>query len=145
MGELCQLAHPPSPLPQQPTSWPPCPTLIRIPLLSHYLQSHPDQEFASFVLQELTDGFRMCCFSQPLGLGSFTRNHPSSLANSQVISHYLWDEVAGDRMVTLLDAEVQGMIHYSPIGLVPKGRGTGQRRMIVDLSYPRNRSVSHGI
>ena len=32
-----------------------------------------------------------------------------------------------------------------PTGLVPKGRGIGQWRMIVDLSYPYNRSVNDGI
>ena len=145
MGELRQLAHPPSSLPQRPISWPPCPTPIRIPLLSHYLQSHPDQEFAGFVLRGLTDGFHVGCFSQSSGLCSSSRNHPSSLANSQVIARYIREEVAGGRMVGPLDAEVQGMIHCSPIGLVPKGRGTGQWRMIVDLSYPSDRSVNDGI
>ena len=45
-------------------------------------------------------------------------------------------------MVGSLEAEVQHMIHCNPIGLVPKGRGTGQWRMIVDLSYPYDRSVN---
>ena len=28
------------------------------------------------------------------------------------------------------------LIHCSPVGLVPKGRGTGRWRMIIDLSSP---------
>ena len=145
MQELCQLAHPPVSVPHRPISWPHCPTPIRIPLLSHFLQSHPDQEFTRFVLRGLSDGFHVGCFSQPAGLRSSSRNHPSSLANSQVISRYITEEVAGGRMVGPLKEDVQGMIHCSPIGLVPKGRGTGQWRMIVDLSYPCDRGVNDGI
>ena len=48
-------------------------------------------------------------------------------------------------MVDPLEAKVQRMIYCSPIGLVPKGRGTGQWRMIVDLSYPYDRSVNDRI
>ena len=36
-------------------------------------------------------------------------------------------------------------MHVSPIGLVPKGHGGNAWRMIVDLSYPRGRSVNNFI
>ena len=105
MWELRHFAQPPSELPPRPIVWPPCPTTLTIPLLSHYLQSHPDQEFSGFVLRGLSEGFHIGCFSQPLCLRSSSRNHPSSLVNSQVISQYIKKEVAGGRMVGLLGGQ----------------------------------------
>ena len=77
------------------------------------------------MLRGLSEVFHIGYFSQPLCLHSSSRIHPSSLVNSQVISQYIKKEVAGNRMVGQLEAEVQRMIHCSPIGLVPKGKGTG--------------------
>ena len=149
MQELHQVTQPPSALPPCPITWPPCPATLPDPpwisWLSHYLQSHLDQEFTGFVLWALSKGFPISCFSQPSCLCSSSRNHRSSLVNSQVISEYIKEEVAGGLMVGPLEAKVQHMIHCSPIGLVPKGRGTGQWRLIADLSYPYDRSVNDGI
>ena len=145
MEDLRSLDHPPTSCPLQPILWPPCPTPIRVPLLACYLRSHPDQEFAGFVLRGLVEGFHVGYLSHQAALRSSSRNHPSSLANSRVISCYIQDEVAGGRMAGPLSAQVVEMVHCSPTGLVPKGRGTGQWRMIVDLSYPTHGSVNDGI
>ena len=83
--------------------------------------------------------------SQGTGLRSSSKNHPSSLANPQVIRDYIGGEVSTGRMVGPLDRHSRRAVQCSPIGLVPKGRNTGQWRMIVDLSYPEGRSVNDGI
>ena len=90
-------------------------------------------------------GFHVGYSSQGAGLRSSSRNHPSSLANSQVILSYIHDEVTASQMVGPLAVQMRDVVHCSPIGLVPKGRGSGLWRMIVDLSYPEGRSVNDGI
>ena len=78
-------------------------------------------------------------------LRSSGRNHPSSLANCEVISMYIQEEVLAGRIVGPLAPCVHNWIHCSLIGLVPKGRGTGWWRMIVDLSCPEGTSINDGI
>ena len=145
MHSLQLLAHPPSPQPPHPISWPLCTTPIHTALLAHYLQRHPDQDFVVFILQGLVRGFHVGYCSQGRGLRSSSRNHPSSLANTQVIRDYIQEEVSAGRMVGPLASQAISGVHCSPIGLVPKGRNTGQWRMIVDLSCPDGRSVNDGI
>ncbi len=58
------------------------------------------------------------------------------------VAQYISEEGAAGRIVGPLGL---AGIHCSPIGLVPKGGGTGKWRMIVDLSYPAGRSVNDGI
>ncbi len=78
-------------------------------------------------------------------LRSVSRNHPSSLANAEVVSSYIQEEQSARRIVGPVTGQIHQWIHCSPIGLVPKGRGTGQWRMIVDLSYPSHASVNDWI
>ena len=135
MASLRRLSMPPSH--QSPlTNWPPCPTPICIPLLAYYLRYHPDQEYVSFILQGLQVGFHVGFAGAQISLRSSSRNHPSSLANPQAIRNFIHEETSAGRMVGPLNLPLEGLIHCSPIGLVPKGRGTGQWRMIVDLSHP---------
>ena len=136
--------HPPT-HPPVTIDWPPCPTPIQIPALAHFLRYHPDQEFVRFILQGLSDGFHIGFSCQGGGLRSTSKNPPSSLANPGVITSYIQDEIVAGQIVGPLAIQVHEWVHCSPIGLVPKSRGTGQWRMIVDLSYPASRSVNDEI
>ena len=134
--------------PQPPllAPWPVCPSPIRVVTLAWYLQSHPDQQFANFIIRGLSNGFRVgFAASQLRGLGSASRNHPSTAQCPGAISRYISEERAAGRMVGPLPESTAAYVHCSPIGLVPKGRDTGKWRMIVDLSYPQSRSVNEGI
>ena len=122
-------------------SWPSCYTQIQIHQLAYHLRDHPDQEFATFVLQGLSHGFHIGFSCTSTRLHSAVRNHPSAMTN-QVIANFISEETAAGRMVGPLPALVAWC---SPVGLVPKGRGTGRWQMIVDLSYPQGRSVNDGI
>ncbi len=126
--------------------WPHCPTPIRLAALAGFLQSHPDQQFADFILRGLTTGFRVG-FSTDRGraLGTTSRNHPSTAECPGAISRYIAEECTAGRMVGPLPDSIASHIHCSPIGLVPKGRNSGKWRMIVDLSHPSLRSVNDGI
>ena len=91
------------------------------------------------------EGFHVGYQAPETGLRSSVHNHPSSLANRQVVANYVAQEVAAGSMVGPLTGATGRVVHCSPVGLVPKGRGTGQWRMIVDLSHPFGRSVNDGI
>ncbi len=140
-----QLSQPQSA--QQPTAtdWPPCPTPVNVSVLSRYLATHPDRQFTHFILQGLLYGFRMGFGMPPSGLRSTSRNHPSSLANEQVVSSYIAEEVTLGRMVGPITPRLHHHLHVSPIGLVPKGRDSGRWQMIVDLSSPGGHSTNDGI
>lgn len=90
-------------------------------------------------------GFHVGYLAQGSRLQSSSRNHPSSLANSQVVQSYIRGEVLASQMVGPLPQGSVQAVHCSLVGLVPKARGSGQWRMIVDLSYPSGRSINDGI
>ena len=75
-------------------------------------------------------------------LRSAYSNHQSSLANAGVVASYIQEDQNAGRIVDPVTGQMRQSIHCSPIGLVPKGRGTGQWRMIVD---PSHASVNDGI
>ena len=143
MTALQQLSNGPSQ--QAPSPWPPCPTPVRSTVLSRYLASHPDQQFARYIIQGITHGFRIGFNIPSSQLRSSSRNHPSSLVNERVVSTYIAEEVTFGRMVGPVSPPLYPNLHISPIGLVPKGRDSGQWRMIVDLSFPEGHSVNDGI
>ena len=144
MPQLSELDHPPPPL-SHPIQWPNCPSPVHAQRLAYLLRFHPDREFTSFVLRGLVEGFHLGYMPQQSRLRSSHRNYPSSLANPQVVLQYVQGELASGRMVGPLHSGLLGLTHCSPIGLVPKGRGTDQWRMIVDLSYPSGASVNDGV
>ena len=128
-----------------PLSWPRCPTPLRQEVFTHYLRSHPDCGFASYVTRGLQEGFRIGYARQGNRLRSVTRNHPSSLANGAVIDSHIAAELRAGRLVGPLTQAAQSVVHSSPVGLVPKGHATGKWRMIVDLSYPHGCSINDGV
>ena len=145
MQNLRLLDHPPVPHLNPPLSWPPCPTPIHLSRLSFYLRSHPDQEFARFILRGLEQGFHIGYSASTVPSRPSSTNHPSSAANRSITSAYVMQEVSAGRMVGPLAVQLRQQVHCSPIGLVPKGHNTGKWRMIVDLSHPPGRSVNDGI
>ena len=91
------------------------------------------------------EGFHVGYRHQGATQWSRGRNHPYTLANCGVISTYIQEEVLAGRIVGPLAPCIHNWIHCSPFGLVPKGRGTGWWRMIVDLSCPEGASTNDGI
>ena len=147
MANHRRLSHPPHPPPPNHLSWSTCASPIRTPMLAAYLCRHPDREFVSFIRHGLVQGFHVGynVMSSGARLRSRCRNHPSSLANAQVVRDCIGEEILAGRMVGPLCLAPHRSIHCCPIGLVPKGRGSGQWRMIVDLSYPEGHSVNDSI
>ena len=113
--------------------------------LRPFIDSHPDAAFASYILDGLSNGFRIGFDYRHSQLRTRGSNHPSALANGQVVDERIAAEVAAGRLRGPLHDHMTQMVHVSPIGLVPKSHQPNKFRMIVDLSHPTGGSVNEGI
>ena len=107
----------------------------------HYLQSHPDRDFAEFLRRGIRHGFKIG-FNRSSQLRSPKRNYESSVGNPGHAQRYISEEVAARR---LRQVPHDSLAHWSPIGLVPKDHQPGKFRLIIDLSSPCGASVNDGI
>ena len=125
---------------RQPVSWP----VYQSPIIMHnlvpFLRRHPDQEFARYIYDGFTHGFRIGFNWDRTRLRSRLRNHPSSSENPIVLRGNIHNEVAFGRMVGPLPMMWNSVVHCSPLGLVPKSQ-PGKWRTIVDLSCPSGGSI----
>ena len=119
-----------------PVSWPPCLSPSNLPGLWHFLCSHLDQCFAQYIYWGMSCGFQIGFRHDPVRLNSSLRNHPSSLANPDMVHTSIQAEVQAGRLVGPLPASWSAhVMHSNPLGLVPKAC-SNRWRMIVDLSSP---------
>lgn len=106
------------------------------------LATHPDQEFVSYILRGIEEGFR-------IGVSAEARQQCRSAGSNmptqkpEIVKEYLQQEVALGRMIRLDPTQVQG-VQISPIGLIPK-KTPNKWRLIVDLSSPKGASVNDAI
>ena len=128
-----------------PVQWPVCPTPVRLCNWEGFLQSHPNQGFASYIRTGLSAGFCIGFDHGGPGWLPSANNHPSAWANAQVIREYIAEEVQLGRLMGPLKKVILPWVKTSPISLVPKAHQVDKWRMIVDLSYPRDHSVNSGI
>ena len=116
-------------------------TPIRLDILTPYLVSHPDQVFAQYIFKGLRDGFRIGFNHTGTSLKSSSHNHPSTRDHPDIVTSHILDEIQSGRLRPLRSSQAQ----ISPIGLIPKPHVQNKWRLIVDLSFPRGRSVNDGI
>ena len=133
----------------QSMSLPPQLTVVSTPLVVHAweraLQCHPDQAFARYILNGLVRGFRIG-FNRKFPLQSAVANMGSALLHTKVVTDYLKKELSLGRM---LGSSPPGFstpeLHINRFGIIPKGHDTGRWRLIIDLSFPPERSVNDGV
>ena len=118
-------------------------TPLKVEAWTSRLRGHPDQRFAAYLLQGITEGFRIG-FRPGSPLVSAERNMPSAGEHAHVVSDYLREEVSKRRMLGPFSPEVMGQVHCSRFGVIPKSQ-PGKWRLITDLSHPSGRSVNDGI
>eukprot|EP00731_Ephydatia_muelleri_P013916 Em0007g1226a len=106
-------------------------------------RSHPDEQFAEYVVSSLRDGFWIG-FSYPRPCRSSIDNMHSAREHAQVVRDYLSNECAEGRIVGPLPLPGSKEIHVSRFGVTPKG-SSGKWRLIFDLSSPEGASVNDGI
>ena len=115
---------------------------LHIPQWSSLLYSHPDKEFASYILQGISAGFRIG-FNCSHTILSASSNLPSS--NTSVIQDYLEREVTLSRMWKFPSNYCIPNTQLSPLGVIPKKNKPGKWHLIMDLSSPHGTSVNDGI
>ena len=108
------------------------------------LQAHPDREFAEYILHGLEHGFRVG-FNYSHELSPAKCNMASAMEHSEVVEQYLRKECSAGRILGPLRREEVPGLHVSRIGVIPKGRASGNWRLITDLSFPEGASVNEGI
>lgn len=134
-----------TPLPGHHTlAWPVLLSPIHVAHIIPDLRQHPDSRFADYIIGGLSEGFRIG-FSRQTHLRCIPKNHPSSLANPEVVRDRISSELAAGRLIGPLQSSCLQHVQVSPIGLVPKAHSSTQWRMIVDLSFPSGSSVNDGI
>ena len=115
---------------------------IHTPLVIHewrrQLLTHPDSMFQQYILEGLTNGFRIGFNYQALSPRSVQANNMQSASrNAAVIEERLQTEISLGRVVGPLPLEKYTFVHVSRFGVIPKNHQLGKWRMIVDLSHPK--------
>ena len=121
---------------------------VRTPLVwakwARYLEAHPDQDYAAYIVQGLQEGFRIGFDHQRHNCRKAKQNMVSAREKPEVVREYLGKECAEGRVLGPLDPDQYPGVHVSRFGVIPKG-STGKWRLIVDLSAPEGHSVNDGI
>ena len=106
------------------------------------LESHPDREFAEYVINGVKNGFRIGYAQEKRK--SATSNLLSAMVHPEVVAKYLEGEIEVARLVGPFQRGSLPQVHCSPFGVIPK-KGQDSWRLIVDLSSPRGSSINDGI
>jgi len=108
------------------------------------LASHPDQQFAAYMLNGIKHGFRVS-YDYSHNLSSSAGYMASAVDHPEAVSDCLQQEKLLNRMVFIPGLErPANQCHSSPWGMIPKKSNPGKRRLIADLSSPHNTSVNDG-
>lgn len=119
--------------PLQPDAW------------AEALIGHPDQALARYIVNGLRRGFRIG-FQRGSPLRSSHHNMESTRLHPEVIDDYIRKECSLGRMLgPFEDISVLPPLQVSKFGVIPKGHGTNEWRLITDLSSPHGTSVNDGI
>lgn len=141
-NELLSLATAVAP---QPRTWPRYSSPVRVELLHPFVAAHPDQAYATYIADGLSNGFRIGFNHRQAPLRSRRRNHPSCQSNPRVVSERILSELSKGRLLGPIAPHLLPNVHVSPMGLIPKPHQPNKFRLIVDLSCPAHESVNDGI
>ena len=138
--DLLHLATTSSRAPYQ--SWQLYRSPIRLDLMAPFLNSHPDQAFASYIHMGLLMGFRIGNTQDRAQIRCRHTNHPSALNNKTVVDDRIAAELTAGRQ---LGPHLTPFVHTNPLGLVPKPHQSNKWRLICDLLSLIHNSVNDGI
>ena len=104
---------------------------------------YPDREFCQYLIDGLTDGFRIGFNYTSHRCQAAKCNMLSAVQNPGIVEQYLKKECELGCVVGPL---VAGSIplHINRFGVIPKPHQPGKWRLIVDLSHPAGHSVNDG-
>ena len=108
------------------------------------LVNHPDQRFASFIVEGIRQGFRVGFDYSVKYVGDrFPPNMHSASSHPEPIDQYVKEELQAGRLLRVPRGTTG--IHVSRFGVIPKPHRPGTWRLITDLSSPRGQSVNDGV
>ena len=97
------------------------------------------------VLQGISEGFRIGYSYGNSVLTSAKQNLQGAVMHPDVVEDYLQTEIRLGRLVGPFPPHAVPNIHISRFGVIPKSHQMNKWRLIVDLSFPTDRSVNDGI
>ena len=106
-----------------------------------HLRSHPDRDYAEYLICGLRDGFRIGFDYQGHKYRSSRENMRSAVERPEVVREYIEKEGIAGRLLGPLDPALFPEVHTSRSGVIPKS-DPGSWRLIVDLSAPEGASVN---
>ena len=105
---------------------------------------HPDQEYASYLLDGIANGFQIGFSHATHACTPAKHNHPSANEHPSVILEGLANEVQKGRLICPLNPRDYPYAQISSLGAIPK-KHSNKWRLILDLSHPAGSSVNDGI
>ena len=110
------------------------------------LSCHPDQEYATFVVGRIQNGFRI---GYDYGMHSYkscSGNMASARQHPEPIRKYLASEMSEGCIIGTVDGDSIGTkLQISRFGVIPKPHQPGKWRLITDLSSPEGSSINNRI
>ena len=121
-------------------------TPLEVSAWRNFLTSHPHRDLVHFFLQGVVHGFRIGFnYGDYLLQISARKNLQSAGEHPEVIDRYLQKEMDEQRVVGPFSRAMVPGLHVSRFGVIPKSHQSDSWRLIVDLSYPKGRSINDGI
>ncbi len=111
----------------------------------HLLQGYPLPAMTQFFLQGITAGFRLGFDYTQLDLKSAKRNLQSTYDHPEVVERYIHKEVLEHRVAGPFPPWLAPNMQVNRFGVIPKSHQPNKWRLIVDLSFPRGRSVNDSV
>ena len=109
------------------------------------LDTYPNRGLVDFFIQGITQGFRIGFSYDSQTLKMAKRNLEGALSHPDVVENYLQTEVSLRRLAGPFSSSSLPSCQISRFGVIPKNLQLRKWRLIVDLSYPKGRSVNDGI
>ena len=109
------------------------------------LISYPHRSLVHFFLQGIVRGFIVGYNSPSLALKSAKRNMNSASEHMEVITQYLASEMSKRWVAGPFPPCLVPNANVSRFGVIPKFHQPNKWRLIIDLSYPKGKSVNDGI
>jgi len=120
-------------------------THIRAELFRSNLLHHEDQQYTNWILQGLTKDFRIGFHRSGVVLASSQTNMLSAMNHKDVVISYLSNELQAGQIACVSPVERAQGVHISPFGVTPKKGKANCWRLILDLSFPDDKSMNDGI
>ena len=120
-------------------------TPLSLPTWTDMLATHPNQQLIHFFLEGITNGFRLGFSHTQPTLKSARKNLPAATAHPDIVMKYLQHEISLKRVVGPFSRTLLPDIHVSRFGVIPKRHQINSWRLILDLSFPKDKSVNDGI